>query len=220
MLKRISNNKGSTMVLLVVAIAVISLLGTSILGVTMMNYKIKKTNSDLKYSFYMSETGLDIAYAEAYAVILQAVEDANDAAQKEFERHNEKYRVELSMAPELNSNIIEDSDGDVFYEYIQEEIKRWAKAEFEGEYVNAVKDNIIDSLNGVNSDGILLSNSEKLLKLDIDTDESFNNFSFNNYSCTCDSDVCNNMYIKINGLTINNEIITYDIPIVVLPDCK
>lgn len=179
MLKRISNNKGSTMVLLVVAIAVISLLGTSILGVTMMNYKIKKTNSDLKYSFYMSETGLDIAYAEAYAVILQAVEDANDAAQKEFERHNEQYRLELSMAPELNSNIIEDSDGDGIYEYIQEEIKRRAKAEFEGEYVNAVKDNIIDSLNGVNSDGILLSNSEKLLKLDIDTDESFNNFSFN-----------------------------------------
>lgn len=70
------------------------------------------------------------------------------------------------------------------------------------------------SINKKNKESYNISNYLKEIRFNI------NNFSFNNYSCTCDSDVCNNMYIKINGLTINNEIITYDIPIVVLPDCK
>lgn len=70
------------------------------------------------------------------------------------------------------------------------------------------------SLNKKNKESYNLSHYLKEIRFNI------NNFSFNNYSCTCDSEVCNNMYIKINGLTIDNEIITYNIPIEVLPDCK
>ena len=48
---------------------------------------------------------------------------------------------------------------------------------------------------------------------------NINNFSFNDYSCTCDS-VCENIYIRINGLTADDTVITYDIPLEVLPDCE
>jgi len=85
------------MVMLVMAVGIISLLGTSILGVTMMNYKIKKANTEMKSSFYMSETGLDKAYERAYQLILEAVNEGNKEAQ------NFSNRITLKIA-EINEN--------------------------------------------------------------------------------------------------------------------
>ena len=71
MKKKLFNNKGSTMVMLVIAVAVISLLGTSILAVTLMNYRIKLANTEMKTAFYLSESGLDRAYENAYKLIVR-----------------------------------------------------------------------------------------------------------------------------------------------------
>jgi len=78
----LANKKGSTLVLLVIAIGVISLLGTSIMGVTMMNYKIKKANTEMKQSFYISEAGLDLAYANAYELVQKSLEKATKDSQE------------------------------------------------------------------------------------------------------------------------------------------
>jgi len=45
--------------------------------------------------------------------------------------------------------------------------------------------------------------------------ELLNNIEFNidNYDCTCNKDNCNNLYIRINALNIDNKVITYNIPI-------
>jgi len=45
--------------------------------------------------------------------------------------------------------------------------------------------------------------------------ELLNNIEFNidNYECSCNSKSCNNLYIRINALNIDNEIITHNIPI-------
>ncbi len=175
MLKKIKNNNGSTLILLVMTVAVISLLGTSILGVTMMNYKIKKTNSDLKYSFYMSESGLDRAYAEAYSVVLKAADDANNAAKNKINEYDIVKLTELALNPEANSDIIEDSDGDGVYEYRQERIKELAKEAFETKYVEIVKQDIIESLMGASLDGILVDDAAEKLKLDV-VEEEFDDF--------------------------------------------
>lgn len=85
-MKKNFNNKGSTMILLVMAIAIISILGVSLLGVTMMNLKIKKTNTEIKKSFYMSEGGLDKTYAEAHLIVQIAVNEANKEANSFVEK--------------------------------------------------------------------------------------------------------------------------------------
>jgi len=169
MKSKLNNNKGSTLILLVMSIAVISLLGTSILGVTMMNYKIKKTNSDIKYSFYMSESGLDRAFAEAYSVVLKAVDEANTVAQNKISEYDINKLTELSLQPELNSFIIEDSDGDGIYEYKQEVIKALAKTSFENTYIGVVKADILKSLKGESEDGVLFNRENEKLKLNITT---------------------------------------------------
>lgn len=38
-------------------------------------------------------------------------------------------------------------------------------------------------------------------------------FNIDNYDCSCNKDNCNNLYIRINVLNIDNEVITYNIPI-------
>lgn len=45
--------------------------------------------------------------------------------------------------------------------------------------------------------------------------ELLNNIEFNidNYECSCNNKDCNNLYIRINALNVDNEIITHKIPI-------
>ena len=45
-------------------------------------------------------------------------------------------------------------------------------------------------------------------------------FNVDNYSCTCNNDKCNNLFLKINALNINDEVVTYEIPIQVEKQCK
>ena len=90
------NNKGSTMVLLVIVIALVIILGTSVLSISVKQYEIKKVNIDSKQCFYMSETGLNEAYVESCILIDKAIAKALQIA--------EDY---LSNYP-LNSNEAED----------------------------------------------------------------------------------------------------------------
>ncbi len=76
------NRKGSTLILLVIVIALVIVLGTSILNVVMRHYEIKKFNTDSRQSFYMSETGLNEAYVRSCVLmnesILYALQMAED----------------------------------------------------------------------------------------------------------------------------------------------
>ena len=45
-------------------------------------------------------------------------------------------------------------------------------------------------------------------------------FNIDDYNCGCNSNICNNLYIKIKALNIDEEIITYDIPISVDKTCS
>lgn len=45
-------------------------------------------------------------------------------------------------------------------------------------------------------------------------------FNIDDYNCGCNSNTCNNLYIKIKALNIDEEIITYDIPISVDKTCS
>lgn len=73
-------NKGSTLVILVIVIAIVIVLGVSILNISMMQYELKRFNTESKKNFYMSETGLNLAYVDACKLASDAVEDSLDKA--------------------------------------------------------------------------------------------------------------------------------------------
>lgn len=76
------NNKGSTLVLLVIIIALVIVLGTTVLNVVMKQYEIKRFNTDAKQSFYMSETGLNEAYVRSCILINESIAKALQMAEE------------------------------------------------------------------------------------------------------------------------------------------
>jgi predicted PurR-regulated permease PerM len=80
-IKRNLNNNGSVLILLLIIIAVIIFLGVSLMSLTLINYQIKKTNSDIKQSFYMSENGLNESYVNAHELMINAVNDSIEKAE-------------------------------------------------------------------------------------------------------------------------------------------
>ncbi len=74
------NNSGSTLILLLLTVTITTVLGTSLLIVSMMNFKIKKNNSDARKAFYLAEAGLNNAYADVYELIIESIEDSKEIA--------------------------------------------------------------------------------------------------------------------------------------------
>jgi hypothetical protein len=88
MKKYFFNNLGSTLILLVTTIAVTAMLGTSLLAVTMMNYKLKKDNTAIKQAVYLSEAGLNNTYGKAYDLVEYSIKDSIKKSQDYLEIHN------------------------------------------------------------------------------------------------------------------------------------
>lgn len=80
-IKRRNSNSGSTLILLVIGIAIIIVLGTSLMGVSMINYRIKKSNTEIKQSFYMAETGINTSFVSAHDLLVEAINDSSEKAE-------------------------------------------------------------------------------------------------------------------------------------------
>lgn len=76
------NNKGSTLVLLVIVISLVIVLGTAVLNVVIKQYEIKRFHTDAKQSFYMSETGLNEAYMMTCVLINESIIKAVQMAEE------------------------------------------------------------------------------------------------------------------------------------------
>lgn len=70
------NKKGSGMATVIVAIALISILASTLMSVTFINYKMKVTNMNTKKTFYSAETALDEVNMGLQDIVSAAVTEA------------------------------------------------------------------------------------------------------------------------------------------------
>lgn len=91
MKRKILNKMGSTLILAVIIIALITVLGMSILNISMNHYKIKKSNTEVKKAFYNSEDGLNRAYLRIFDLICEASENSVEKADEYLELHSDDY---------------------------------------------------------------------------------------------------------------------------------
>lgn len=66
--------------LITIILGVIMMLGFTCLHITSTQYQIRKSNSEVKKAFYMSESGLNYAYVQVYELICEAAADSVDKA--------------------------------------------------------------------------------------------------------------------------------------------
>jgi uncharacterized membrane protein len=71
------NEKGSTLLMTVITIAVLTVLGTTVLSLSIMNYNMKYTDTMLKRTQYYSESGIDQVYSILGNYVDQALEEAS-----------------------------------------------------------------------------------------------------------------------------------------------
>lgn len=78
------NNNGSTMLIVVVAIALISLLATVLMSMSYMNYNMKVTELNSKKNFYTAETILDQINVGLQGEVAESMEDAYVSAMQRY----------------------------------------------------------------------------------------------------------------------------------------
>ncbi|SHI69467.1 hypothetical protein SAMN02745751_00818 [Dethiosulfatibacter aminovorans DSM 17477] len=77
MFKKI-NNRGSSLILLIFVVSILSLLGVTLMATSMTNLKISKKNTIASNNFYSSESGLDEIYALSMKIYDTAYHDSHD----------------------------------------------------------------------------------------------------------------------------------------------
>jgi len=76
----LNKDEGSILILMVIVIAIISSISVLTLNIAISQYQIKKTNSNIKRAFYLSEDGINSAALRTYSLICYACEDSADKA--------------------------------------------------------------------------------------------------------------------------------------------
>lgn len=64
------------------------ILGTSIITLSLTNYKIKRVNSEVKYGFYYAEGALEESVIILNKIISNAIKSANNKVQEEASKNN------------------------------------------------------------------------------------------------------------------------------------
>lgn len=143
LVKYLKSKKGSTLVLVLVTLSILSILGTAIIGLSVINYKMKIIDKNVKTSFYLAEAGLE----EAYAVIGKSVEDAIKAGNKKVEatidvfiadeRRKEAFDPEFDESDYINGS---DGFGTVNERMLEQKIEEW----FREGYAKCINDGYSD----------------------------------------------------------------------------
>lgn len=136
--------KGSSLVMVLIIMSILSILGTAILSVTLSSYKMRKMNGTLKTNFYGSEAGLDKAYGIIGKVVDAAIEAGNNKVQEEEVKlkdtiESEKLKV---LAGDTSDLKFVNEDGSVK----EEEIKKFQNNTFQTAYKEHIKENLKSKL--------------------------------------------------------------------------
>ena len=76
------NKKGSVLLLIIIITGAMLLLGFTCLHIVSTQYQIRKSNSEIKRAFYLSEGGLNRAFAGVYELICETAADSVDKAEE------------------------------------------------------------------------------------------------------------------------------------------
>lgn len=110
--KLFHNNKGSTLILVIVSIGFISILSTLLLSLTVSNIEMKKINQSAKLNFYDTESALDEIKSGIEQVCAKALEKTYYEVMKQYTDHtiDKKQVFAKQYINELQSYFVDSID--------------------------------------------------------------------------------------------------------------
>jgi len=127
--------KGSTMLMIIVFIAILSILGIAIGSLAVSGYKLRSLNEISKNNVYLAESGLDKAYVIIGKLLDEAVNEGNTAVATAMST------LDLTT-PASEGNTFLNSDGTVN----EENIKMYQDNIFKTTYKNTIESNIVNRI--------------------------------------------------------------------------
>jgi len=96
-MKNVFNQKGSTLLMVLIMTAVLTIFGTALISMTFMNINMKYNNDRVKKATYYSESGID----QVYAYVGSTIEDTLELAREDTDEFKEDllYHLEQSIEP-------------------------------------------------------------------------------------------------------------------------
>ena len=75
-MKRLLKEKGSTLMLILITTAILTMLGTALLAMSLMNVTMKANDKRITSTVYLAESGIDQVYARVGSYVEKAIEYA------------------------------------------------------------------------------------------------------------------------------------------------
>lgn len=151
--KAFRSQRGSTLLMVLLFMTILSMLGITILSVTLFNYKMKSLDVEMKKDLYSAEAGIE----EATAIIETKVFEAIDSANKTVE-----VNLETGVDKDLYTTYETDDQGYVINEIIDEvKLKNTMEIWFKDGYKEYIKENLVSALEDKDS---YIANDEALFK--------------------------------------------------------
>lgn len=131
--KRLSERKGSAMVMVIVAIVVLSTLGLAILSLSVTNFRMSLVDKKTTLSFYLAESGLEQAYEIILNHVKAAVIEGNKVVNKKVEEFIQSERNRMTTVPGYDSPYIIGSDpaGPIDVDKIKDKLKTPTDPEYQ-----------------------------------------------------------------------------------------
>ncbi len=131
------NNRGSALVMVILIMMVVMVLGSTVMSISLISYKMKKTNTTAQANLYLSEAGLDEAVAVTKKTSNLAIKEGN----QEVETFYSSFDFEAEVEDEDSPFIL---DGKLNDEYLEV----YANNIFQGKYKEYIVNNLIDNIEG------------------------------------------------------------------------
>ncbi|MFT9494807.1 hypothetical protein [Anaerosolibacter sp.] len=139
--KHLLSNKGSTLVLVIITLSVLGLLGTTIISAAVVGFKTKISERNVKTALYLSEAGLEEAYAEIGKVVENALTASNQYVEAELDGFIEEERLKIFEDPTYNSPYLNDDDT-VNEQAIKDKLQEW----FNDRYASYINSSLFSAL--------------------------------------------------------------------------
>ncbi|MCT4509436.1 MAG: hypothetical protein N4A48_11915 [Tepidibacter sp.] len=151
--KLLKSQTGSTLIMVLMTLSVLSILGTAAMSLGVMNLKMKMVDTKQKTSFYLSEAGIEEAYAIMMKKVEAGIKKGNVEVEKELpkfiqDERSKQFDEELDYkSPYLNA------DGSVDEERIKPKLQEW----FREGYAKYLNEGYKDSKNPTKNEESLMN---------------------------------------------------------------
>lgn len=129
------NNRGSSLVMMILIMMVVMVLGSTVMSISLTSYKMKKTNTTAQKNLYLCESGLDEALAITKKTSDMAIREGNNAVEAFYS----SFDIDAEIQDENSPFVV---DGELNDDYLENHVNKIFQNTYEDYIINNLMSNL------------------------------------------------------------------------------